>query len=109
VSDEAIDDADVVHIKTGWDGPGLTQHSRAGDAVTRQFGELRAEWDAMIDKIAGLADSADKRGPSGGLRLSELVVELGFTATGKLAFIAEAEASASITLTFARQTDSASS
>ena len=98
------EDNDVVLIKASHDGgTGLTEHKRAGDAIVRNFDDLRSEWDALIGKITELADSADERDSDSGLRLSELTVELGFTAAGKLAFIAEAGASASISLTFSRE------
>jgi hypothetical protein len=59
----------------------------------------------MIVRVIDLARSTDQVAPEASMRLSELEVELGFTATGKLAFIAEAGVTGSITLTFTRQTD----
>ncbi len=62
------------------------------DQVRQQLDEIRASLEPLITD-------------GGGLGLKEVAVELGVTMTGKVGFIvagAEAEASATITLTFAR-------
>ncbi|GAB3785384.1 Pepco domain-containing protein [Nocardioides ungokensis] len=83
-------------------GPGVTLHKSSGatTALTRRFDEVKEDWRAMVTSIINLANTTDALAPKAGLRLDELTIELGFTAAGKLAFIAEAGVSGSITLSF---------
>jgi hypothetical protein len=80
----------------------VTLHKVGERSVARRFDDVKADWERMIGNVMTLADSTDAVSPSSNLRLTDLTLELGFTATGKLAFIAEAGVAASITLTFSR-------
>jgi hypothetical protein len=84
------------------DQPGVTLHKVGERSMARRFDDVKADWERMVGKVVTLADSTDAVSPLSNLKLTELTIELGFTATGKLAFIAEAGVAASITLTFSR-------
>ena len=88
--------------------PGVTLHRRgdsASAAIAKRFDEVKEDWRSMVSTVIELADTTDALAPRAGLRLAELTIELGFTASGKLAFIAEAGVSGSITLTFCPSAD----
>jgi hypothetical protein len=73
-----------------------------GRSIARRFDDLKTDWEKMVRHVMTLADSTDNVAPRSNLRLTELTVDLGFTANGKLAFIAEAGLAATVTLTFSR-------
>jgi hypothetical protein len=84
---------------------GVTLHRRGESpaaAVARRFEEVQQDWQSMITRVMELARSTDEAVPEARIQLTELEIELGFTAAGKLAFIAEAGVAGSITLTFTR-------
>jgi|SRR5713101_80234 len=83
-------------------GETRAQLASPGDIIKRPLDEVKAEWEAVFSKIQELSASADKVSKPGGLRLDSISVALGFTAKGKLAFIAEAGIQATVTVTLKR-------
>jgi hypothetical protein len=69
--------------------------------VQRPFREILKEWRTITSQVSQLVDLAQKQTAQGALSLTEVEVSIGFSATGKVVFIAEATAEASVTLTFA--------
>jgi hypothetical protein len=80
--------------------PGVTLPKIGERSVARRE-DVMAGWEKMVGNVMTLANRTDAASPSSSLKLTELTVELGFTAKGT-AFIAEAGVAASITLTFNR-------
>jgi hypothetical protein len=66
----------------------------------RSFDEVLQEWRTLMGQVRMLVNEADKARASGALQLDEMEVSIGFSATGKVALLAEATAEASVTLTF---------
>ena len=68
--------------------------------VARPFKEILKEWRTMMSQVSTLVDLAYKQGADRALGLEEMEVSIGFSATGKVVFLAEATAEASVTLVF---------
>jgi hypothetical protein len=83
-------------------GETRAQFASVTDIIKRPLDEVKAEWEAVFLKIQDLSASADRVQKPGGLRLDSISVALGFTAKGKLAFIAEAGIQATVTVTLKR-------
>jgi hypothetical protein len=83
----------------------LTKHQRNGlrqpVEMSRSFEDVLKEWRAMMVQVRVLVNEADKARAAGALQLAQMEVSIGFSATGKVALLAEATAEASVTLTFA--------
>jgi len=81
----------------------LHKKSKAS-GITREFTELRADWSVMTTQILEMVIETDSElDEKSGYTLDEIEIGLAFTAKGKLAFIAEAGAEASIKLTLKRK------
>lgn len=69
--------------------------------VARPMDEVKQDWEKVLGQIQQLlSDTLTLPGP---FELSEVGVELGFSAQGKLVFIAEAGVEASFSATFTRK------
>jgi hypothetical protein len=87
------------------DGPWGTveEHSLKGgakDVVTRTAKEVQADWARVVSQSSKLVSSA--RSAVDGYELEEVTFELGFTGSGRIAFVASAEVATSISVTFRR-------
>ena len=104
-TDDSNDDVWFISSPLEAKDEGLTLHRRGegpAGAISRRFEEVQQDWEQMVTRVMELARSTDTAAPAAHMQLSELEVQLGFTASGKLAFIAEAGVAGSITLTFSR-------
>ena len=101
---------DVLFVTSSAIKPGeLHLHANLGDRVlVRSLDSLRKEWTIVNEQVMAMIDGTVAQTKPNAFGLEEVSVGLAFTATGKLAFIAEAGAEASITLTFKRREQSGS-
>jgi hypothetical protein len=68
--------------------------------VTRTMKEVTDDWRVVSAQVLQMVSSVESETIPKGFTLGEITVSLGFTASGKLAFIAEAGIEASVELTF---------
>lgn len=84
--------------------PGQAEAHVDMGAVTRPLSEIKEEWAVTINQVLSLIAVTDESAAeTEGFSLQELSVKLGFSAKGKLAFIAEAGVEASVEVTFKRK------
>jgi len=72
-------------------------------AVTKKVGEIKEDYNAIVSQINFIIEGTDSQIKESGFKLDEIKIGLGFSATGKIAFIAEAGVEASIEITFKRK------
>ena len=72
-------------------------------ALTKKVGEIKDDYQAIINQVNFIIEGTDSKVENSGFKLSEITVGLAFSATGKLAFIAEAGVEASVEITFTRK------
>jgi hypothetical protein len=75
-------------------------NSGAKDVVTRTAKEIQADWTRVVNQASKLVSAA--RTAVDGYDLDEVTFELGFTGSGRIAFVASAEIATSISVTFKR-------
>jgi len=75
-------------------------YGKVADFFGRAKEDVQAEWDATIGSIQQLLSRVSNLG--GNFELGQVEIELGFSAEGRLGFIAKAGATASVKLSFAR-------
>ena len=68
--------------------------------VTRTMEEVKEDWKVVSSQVLQMVSSVEKQTLRKGFSLGEITVSLGFSASGKLLFIAEAGIEASVELTF---------
>lgn len=85
-------------FKTG----SVTLHSRAGEKIKKNIGEMKEDYDLIVNNIAYIISDTDSKVAASGFKLDEITISLGVSASGKIAFIAEAGIEASIQVTFKR-------
>jgi hypothetical protein len=89
------------------DAGGVEHHSdpvgsrRGGQVVEASVDTLKANWQETIRKLAEVGDGIDDDASTWGV--SQIEVGLTLSATGKLLFIAEASAEASVKITLTRK------
>jgi hypothetical protein len=100
-------DPDTVLFVTGEEALtlGAYEHHGPSEVIGRLFGrskeEVREDWERTLGQIHYLLE---KISPGAhGFELDEITFELGFSAQGKVAFIAEAGMSSSISARFSRK------
>jgi hypothetical protein len=76
-------------------------NSGAKDLVKRTSKEVQADWNRVITQASQLVSAA--RTAVDGYELDEVTFELGFTGTGRIAFVASAEIATSISVTFKKR------
>ena len=96
---------DVLIVTSNPIAPGeLKLHADLGERVlVRSLETVRQEWTLITGQVLAMLGETVAQTKSRPFGLDEVSVGLTFSATGKLAFIAEAGAEASITLTFKRR------
>jgi hypothetical protein len=82
--------------------PGVaTPHAFLDTLYPRRKEEVQQDWQVEIDQTVDLVSQNVDRAPKG-YQMDEIEVLLGFSATGQLAFIAQAGLEASIKVVFRR-------
>ena len=103
-----LDNPDIVVFErpTGL-APGEAEAHGLDGAVDRLFGrsidKVRADWDKTMGQVGRMVEAAGARRPRG-YEMDSVAVSLGFNASGRLVFIAEAGIEATVTVTFKRAT-----
>jgi len=82
-------------------------YGRVADFFGRAKQDVEAEWQAMVGNIQQLL--ARLTAITGEYSLDDIEIELGFSAEGRLGFIAKAGATGSVTLKFSRKDSAPSS
>ena len=86
------------------EGPGqLTEHSGLPVSLTRKTEEVKNDFILVMNQLNFIVAAADKDTLNKGFKLNEITISLGFSAKGKIAFIAEAGVEASIEVKFSRR------
>lgn len=94
---------EVVFITGAKPAPGeAVLHKDSVGTVMRRIEEVKSDWDRIMKQIGGLVAGSHLGAGDSGFALQQVSVGLAFSASGKLGFIAEAGAEASITVTFER-------
>lgn len=83
------------------DSPGMVEHRSSGLAKTTE--DIKNDFSLVMNQLNFIVAEADKKASTSQFRLDEITISLGFSATGKLAFIAEAGVEASIEVKFTRK------
>jgi hypothetical protein len=83
--------------------PGVQLHNRLTNAVSKKLSEVRDDWNNAMRQVSDIVADTDSKITQSGYLLDEITISLGFTATGKVAFIAEAGVEASIAVKFKRK------
>jgi hypothetical protein len=73
-----------------------------GTLFGRSVDDVKKDFEKVSGQVEQILDNAFTKPPKG-VRFESVEISLGFTAKGKLAFIAEAGVEASVTVTFKRQ------
>lgn len=97
---------DDIHFITanGLTRPGEVQlHKNSGNTLTRKVSQVKEDWNTVMKQVSVIVSDTDVEMSETGYSLNEITISLGFNATGKLAFIAEAGVEASIEITFTRK------
>lgn len=83
--------------------PGVTEHSGKSSVLSKKVDEVKNDLSKILGQLNFIVSEAEKSTAEKGFNLEEITVSLGFSASGKLAFIAEAGVEASIEVTFKRR------
>ncbi|HZU08420.1 MAG TPA: CU044_2847 family protein [Pseudacidobacterium sp.] len=85
--------------------PGTVQLHSFGTVIDKIFGrkveDVKADFDKVSDQLNTILSTAFSK-VTAGMKMDEVEIALGFTAEGKLAFIAQAGVEASVKVTFKR-------
>src|SRR5436305_3124921 len=91
-------ESELVFIVGGSTAPGRIGEDRdygaVADYFTRKKTEVREDWDHMVEQLTDMAKKLSATAGSFGVQ--EVEFQLGFSAKGKLGFIAEAGATGSV-------------
>jgi hypothetical protein len=82
---------------------GVTPHSSAGAQLSKKAQEVKEDWENVLKELNYIVTETEKSNSNKNYILEEISVSLGFSAKGKIAFIAEAGIEASIQVTFKRK------
>jgi hypothetical protein len=105
-----LDDPKIVLFQGAESLPpgGVELHSFKGVSEKlfgRQLDDVKADWKKVSGQVKEMMDSVVPEVPKG-FTFESVEVKLGFSAEGKLVFVAEAGIEASVSLTFKRKDDS---
>lgn len=103
MQDQVLDSPDVVLFtgQTSLDPGQLELHSLKDKLFGRKIEDVQADWGKVSRQVARMLDATTKERPAG-FELDTVEISLGFTASGRLAFIAEAGVEASVGITLKR-------
>lgn len=97
------EDEDIHFVVSTTIAPGTVELHKAPKEITRTLEEVRADWSHMSAQISEIIAGTDVTfEQESGFKLSEIEIGLAFNAKGKLAFLAEVGAEASIKLLLKR-------
>lgn len=104
--DVNIEDEDIHFITSvqKMNSPGIYQHSGNDISITRKTDEVKKDFSIILQQLNYIITEADQGSEGSGFKLDEVTISLGFSAKGKIAFIAEAGVEASIEVKFTRKT-----
>jgi hypothetical protein len=103
----ALEDDQVVLFQRGNTPlqPGETQLHGLREFASRLFGrsikDVKSDWEKISKQVSEMIASTVTKAPEG-FSLDEVTISLGFSAQGKLVFIAEAGVEASVEIKFRR-------
>jgi len=106
-NDAALEDDQVVLFQRGNTPlqPGEVQLHGLKEFASRLFGrsikDVKTDWEKVSKQVAEMISSTVTQAPKG-FSLDEVTISLGFSAQGKLVFIAEAGVEASVEIKFKR-------
>ena len=104
-----VDENIVLFAGTPTLGPGeLELHNLKDRLFGRRIEDIQADWRRISSQIAKLVEATSSMRPTG-FELDTIEVGLAFTASGRLAFIAEAGVEASVSITLARPSGASAS
>jgi len=87
--------------------PGIVEHKSIGSGIghelSKKVDDIKNDWGRVMESLQFIIGETEKSDTNKKYVLDEITVSLGFSATGKIAFIAEAGVEASIEVTFKRQ------
>ena len=83
--------------------PGFVDHKQTGSALVKKAEEIKEDWDVVITQLNFIISETEKNTVKNGFEMDEVTISLGFTAKGKIAFIAEAGVEASIEVKFKKK------
>jgi len=83
--------------------PGIIQHSRENEILTKKVEEVKEDLGLIVKQLNYIISEADKAEGNSDFKIDEITIGLGFSAKGKIAFIAEAGVEASIEVKFSRK------
>ena len=87
--------------------PGIVEHKSLGSGLgyelSKKVDDVKNDWKRMMEDLQFIIDETERSATNKKYVLDEITVSLGFSATGKIAFIAEAGVEASIEVKFKRQ------
>ncbi len=97
----ALKNGDMVVFLAPPETTATTKAMRAPIELTRDIREVKEDWAKVTSQIGQMLEATDSQKPKG-FTMDTLEISLGFSAKGKLAFIAEAGVQASVKLVFKR-------
>jgi hypothetical protein len=104
MTDLSLDDPDVVVFAGVPPAPApgeFVTHSLKDKLFGRRMEDVKLDWTKISGQISELV-AATSEAEQSGFSVESIEVSLGFTASGKIAFIAEAGVEASVALTLTR-------
>ncbi len=79
---------------------GIEPHSGTSRQLSKKAQEIKEDWENVMEELSFIIAETEKSTSINHYALDEIKVSLGFSAKGKIAFIAEAGVEASIEVTF---------
>ena len=101
----SVGDEEVFFVTTASKliAPGVEEHSGYGPRLTKRVEAVKEDLAHVLAQLRYIIAEAEKSASTDQFPLEEISVSLGFTASGKIAFIAEASIEGSIQVTFKRK------
>jgi hypothetical protein len=84
-------------------GVGIVPHAGESKQLSKKAKEIKEDWDNVLEELNFIIAETEKSTTNSHYSLDEVKVSLGFSAKGKIAFIAEAGIEASIEVTFKKK------
>jgi hypothetical protein len=98
---KAEDTVTFITGKPAFSGVRLDRAS-APQALTKKISDVKEDWVVAMKQISVIVSNTDAEMKESGFELDQIEVSLGFSASGKIGFIAEAGIEASISVTFTK-------
>ena len=96
---------EVLFISASHPEPGnaMLHAGVGGKVVSRTLEAVTDDWRLVVGQVETMIAATTQETPKSGYELNEVNVSLGFSADGKLAFIAQVGVEATVSLTFKRK------